>query len=136
MFMIVSVFMSNFIIGASKSIIVSNNISSNVLKLRELEMFLNTEFDKYAFDFKVKSDNKLYYKKIIPVDLTECEIKERELIFSKGTIRLEYDNKNITYLISKINSFRVYARDNLIFLDIKLGGVNLTKIISPMSYDV
>lgn len=135
-FMLTAVFMSNFIITTSKYIITTNKISSDILKLRELEMFLNTEFDRYAFDFKVKSLNKIYYKKIVPIDETECEIKERELIVNNGTLRLEYDGGNYTNLIRNIDNFQIYKRNNLIFLNLELNGLNLVKIVSSMSYGI
>lgn len=67
-FIVISIFMSNFIIGISKTMILNNKISSDTLKMRELEIFLTSEFDEYAFDFKVLSDQKIYYKKIVPVN--------------------------------------------------------------------
>lgn len=135
-FIVISIFMSNFIIGISKTIILNNKISSDTLKMRELEIFLTSEFDEYAFDFKVLSDEKIYYKKIVPVNSKKCEIKERELSFKNGNISLRYDNRNRTVLLNKVDKFDVYKRGNLIFVYVKLDNSDLTKIISVTSYNI
>ena len=72
-FVVIGIFISNFIIGSSKSVILNNQLSSDTLKMRELEVFLNSEFDEYSFDFKIVSDNKIYYKKIVPISSEKCE---------------------------------------------------------------
>lgn len=116
--------------------ILNNKISSDTLKMRELEIFLTSEFDEYAFDFKVLSDQKIYYKKIVPVNSQRCEVKERELSFKNGNISLRYDNRNRTVLLNKVDKFDIYKRGNLIFVYVKLDNSDLTKIISVTSYNI
>ncbi len=63
-FVVIAVSMNNYIISSVKYLISNINISTNVLKIRELEVFLNSELNEYAFDFKVNSDKKISYKKL------------------------------------------------------------------------
>ena len=135
-FVVIGIFISNFIIGSSKSVILNNQLSSDTLKMRELEVFLNSEFDEYSFDFIVVSDNKIYYKKIVPISSEKCEVKEREISFKNGVIQLRYDNRNVTKLLSGVQKFEIYNRGKLIFVDIELNAMNLTKVISSMSYNI
>ena len=107
-FVVIGIFISNFIIGSSKSVILNNQLSSDTLKMRELEVFLNSEFDEYSFDFKIVSDNKIYYKKIVPISSEKCEVKEREISFKNGVIQLRYDNRNVTNLLRGVQKFEIY----------------------------
>ena len=116
--------------------ILNNQLSSDTLKMRELEVFLNSEFDEYSFDFKIVSDNKIYYKKIVPISSEKCEVKEREISFKNGVIQLRYDNRNVTNLLRGVQKFEIYNRGKLIFVDIKLNDMKLTKVISSMSYNI
>lgn len=135
-FVVIGIFISNFIIGSSKSVILNNQLSSDTLKMRELEVFLNSEFDEYSFDFKIVSDNKIYYKKIVPISSEKCEVKEREISFKNGVIQLRYDNRNVTNLLRGVQKFEIYNRGKLIFVDIELNDMKLTKVISSMSYNI
>ena len=135
-FVVIGIFISNFIIGSSKSVILNNQLSSDTLKMRELEVFLNSEFDEYSFDFKVVSDNKIYYKKIVPISSEKCEVKEREISFKNGVIQLRYDNRNVTNLLRGVQKFEIYNIGKLIFVDIELNDMKLTKVISSMSYNI
>ena len=135
-FVVIGIFISNFIIGSSKSVILNNQLSSDTLKMRELEVFLNSEFDEYSFDFKIVSDNKIYYKKIVPISSEKCEVKEREISFKNGVIQLRYDNRNVTNLLRGVQKFEIYNIGKLIFVDIELNDMKLTKVISSMSYNI
>lgn len=135
-FVVIGIFISNFIIGSSKGVILNNQLSSDTLKMRELEVFLNSEFDEYSFDFKIVSDNKIYYKKIVPISSEKCEVKEREISFKNGVIQLRYDNRNVTNLLRGVQKFQIYKRGKLIFVDIELNDMKLTKVISSMSYNI
>ena len=48
-FVVIAVSMNNYIISSVKYLISNINISTNVLKIRELEVFLNSELNEYAF---------------------------------------------------------------------------------------
>lgn len=135
-FVVISISIGNFIIGSVNYIISNGKISNNVLKIRELDVFLNSEFNENAFDFKVKSGSRLTYKKISTVNLSQCEIKQRDISFKNGSIKLTYDNRNSTNLLRGVDRFDVYESGNLIFVKILLGDITLTKIISPMSYSI
>lgn len=128
--------MGNFVISSVRHIISNNKISDNVLKIRELNVFLNSEFNENAFDFDVKSNNKLTYKKIVTINSSQCEIKKREISFRNGVVSLTYDNKNSTNLLRYVDEFDIYESGNLIFVRILLGDSTFTKIISPMSYSI
>lgn len=54
-FILVSIFINNFIIGSSKFLVHDKNISLNTLKISELDVFLNSEFSRYDFDFQLIS---------------------------------------------------------------------------------
>lgn len=128
--------MSNFIIGSSKFLITNYKISEDTLKMRELEIFLDSELMKYAFDFEVRPNNSIYYKKIVPIDSKKCEVKERELKFTNGKLQLKYDNRNITNLIRNIDKFNVNKRGDLIFLNITTKYNKLTKVLPQKSYSI
>lgn len=135
-FIVISLFMSNFIIRSSKNLILNSKISSDILKLREFEFFLASEMDEYAFDFKILSNSKISYKRIVPVDYEECEVKEREMSFKNGFVNLKYDNKNTINLLKEVEDFNIYKNGQLIFIDLRLGSQQMTKIISSMSYGI
>lgn len=128
--------MSNFILGSSKNLILNSNISSDILNIRQFELFLSSEIDEYAFDFKILSNEKMSYKKILPVNDKECEVREREMTFKNGFLNLKYENKNRINLLNGVKEFNVYKKGKLIFMDLKLGSQRMTKIISSMSYDI
>ena len=135
-FIVISLFMSNFILGISKTLIVNNKVSSDVLKIRELDMFLHSEFDRFAYDFKIVSNDKITYKKILPDSMTLCEVKKRELSFKGNSVYLNYDDKNTKTLLKNVDSFDIYSRDNLIFIKFVFGTQTLTKIIPEVSYSI
>ena len=135
-FVVIAVSMNNYIISSVKYLISNINISTNVLKIRELEVFLNSELNEYAFDFKVNSDKKISYKKIIPIRTSQCEVKKRDITFGNGTITLKYDDRNVTNLLKNVDDFRIYKNGNLVFIKILLGDIELIKPISLMSYNI
>lgn len=135
-FVVIAVSMNNYIISSVKYLISNINISTNVLKIRELEVFLNSELNEYAFDFKVNSDKKISYKKIIPISTSQCEVKKRYITFGNGTITLKYDDRNVTNLLKNVDDFRIYKNGNLVFIKILLGDIELIKPISLMSYNI
>ncbi|AID44961.1 hypothetical protein SFBSU_006G699 [Candidatus Arthromitus sp. SFB-mouse-SU] len=135
-FVVIAVSMNNYIISSVKYLISNINISTNVLKIRELEVFLNSELNEYAFDFKVNSDKKISYKKIIPISTSQCEVKKRDITFGNGTITLKYDDRNVTNLLKNVDDFRIYKNGNLVFIKILLGDIELIKPISLMSYNI
>ena len=88
------------------------------------------------FDFKVNSDKKISYKKIIPISTSQCEVKKRDITFGNGTITLKYDDRNVTNLLKNVDDFRIYKNGNLVFIKILLGDIELIKPISLMSYNI
>lgn len=135
-FIVIALSLNNYIISSVKYLISNINTSTDVLKIRELEAFLDSEFNEYAFDFKMNNENKLSYKKIIPVNTTRCDVKKRDITFGNGTITLKYDDRNITNLLKNVDDFRIYKNGNLVFIKILLGDIELIKPISSMSYNI
>ncbi len=127
--------MGNFILGSVNHIVKNDKISNNILKIRQLDIFLDNEINDNSFDFRLKGDDTLVYKKITD-ESSLPEVKDRELRFRGSTLNLMYDNRNRTVLLNNIDEFGFYKSGNLIFMKLILGETEIIRAISNMSYSI